>query len=141
LIARVVEHVMVEHGIARGSAPAVGESAKPATEQASASVISSPAAEIVARVFTERSAAASPGPEPASAPAGVSPAQSSANPKPASPEVQVSPFVSENDVRMAITHQHKIFIGPKTILTPSARDLGLEHEIFVETTLRPSVRS
>ncbi len=48
--------------------------------------------------------------------------------------VSVSPFVSENDVRMAITRHQKIFIGPKTILTPSARDLGTEHEVFVDTT-------
>jgi hypothetical protein len=36
-------------------------------------------------------------------------------------------------VRRAMTRSEKIFIGPKTILTPSARDLGLEHEVFVET--------
>ena len=46
-------------------------------------------------------------------------------------EIQV--FVSENDVRRAMTRSEKIFIGRKTILTPSARDLGLEHEVFVET--------
>jgi hypothetical protein len=32
-----------------------------------------------------------------------------------------------------MTRSQKIFIGPKTILTPSARDLGREHEVFVET--------
>jgi hypothetical protein len=32
-----------------------------------------------------------------------------------------------------MTCSEKIFIGPKTILTPSARDLGMEHEVFVET--------
>jgi hypothetical protein len=53
-----------------------------------------------------------------------------AHPKPA---VQISAFVSENDVRRAMTRSEKIFIGPKTILTPSARDLGLEHAVFVET--------
>jgi hypothetical protein len=49
----------------------------------------------------------------------------------------MSAFVSETDVRPAITRQEKIFIGPKTIVTPSARDLGLAHEVFVETGLRP----
>jgi hypothetical protein len=53
-----------------------------------------------------------------------------ASPK-AAIEIQV--FVSENDVRRAMTRSEKIFIGRKTILTPSARDLGLEHEVFVET--------
>jgi hypothetical protein len=50
---------------------------------------------------------------------------------PAATEIQV--FVSENDVRRAMTRSEKIFIGRKTILTPSARDLGVEHEVFVET--------
>jgi hypothetical protein len=36
-------------------------------------------------------------------------------------------------VRRAMTRSEKIFIGPKTILTPSARDLGMEHEVFIET--------
>src|SRR5229473_2526190 len=59
-------------------------------------------------------------------------------PRPLSPAVTVSPFVSETDVRQAITRQQKIFIGPKTIVTPSARDLGVAHEIFVETDLAPA---
>ncbi len=40
--------------------------------------------------------------------------------------------MSESDVRLALTRQEKIFIGPKTIVTPSARDLGVAHEVFVE---------
>ena len=44
----------------------------------------------------------------------------------------VSPvdFVSETDVRSAIEKGEKIYITPKTILTPSARDLGEEKDIF-----------
>jgi len=42
-------------------------------------------------------------------------------------------FVSENDIRVAMTKQQKIFIGPKTIVTPAARDLGDSHEILVMT--------
>ena len=41
-------------------------------------------------------------------------------------------FVSENDVRRAMTRSEKIFIGRKTILTPSARDLVWNTK-FVET--------
>jgi hypothetical protein len=47
--------------------------------------------------------------------------------------IEIQVFVSENDVRRAMTRSEKIFIGRKTILTPSARDLGLEHEVFIET--------
>ena len=39
------------------------------------------------------------------------------------------PFVSESDVRTAINHGNKIYINAKTILTPSARDLGEEKEV------------
>ena len=52
---------------------------------------------------------------------------------PAKPVVEIAPFVSENDVRRAMTRSEKIFVGPKTILTPSARDLGLEHDVFIQT--------
>jgi hypothetical protein len=39
-------------------------------------------------------------------------------------------FVSESDVRAAIDKGRKIYISASTILTPSARDLGEEKEIF-----------
>ena len=39
-------------------------------------------------------------------------------------------FVSEDDVRRAIASGDKIYISKKTILTPSARDLGDEKEVF-----------
>ena len=44
----------------------------------------------------------------------------------------VSPvdFVSETDVRSAIEKGEKIYITATTILTPSARDLGEEKDIF-----------
>lgn len=39
-------------------------------------------------------------------------------------------FVSETDVRSAIDKGIKIYINAKTILTPSARDLGEEKDVF-----------
>jgi hypothetical protein len=135
-IAQVVEHVMAAHGIARGSgAPKPVPAAK---ELPSPSAV---AAEIAGRLF------GSPGRPKGEPSVNSSAADSntakvealvpSANPPKAEtsakPVVQISPFVSENDVRRAMTRSEKIFIGPKTILTPSARDLGLEHEVFVET--------
>lgn len=42
-------------------------------------------------------------------------------------------FVCEDDVRKAIAQAKKIFIGPKTIVTPSARDLAGPHDILVLT--------
>ncbi len=39
-------------------------------------------------------------------------------------------FVCEEDVRQALQEQKKIYISKKTILTPSARDLGEANEVF-----------
>jgi acetaldehyde dehydrogenase (acetylating) len=39
-------------------------------------------------------------------------------------------FVSESDVRSAIDRGEKIYIRPKTIVTPAARDLGDEKDVF-----------
>jgi acetaldehyde dehydrogenase (acetylating) len=48
--------------------------------------------------------------------------------------VEVKPntvgFVSEDDVKSAIAKGEKIFVHPKTIITPSARDLGEANETF-----------
>lgn len=41
-------------------------------------------------------------------------------------------FVSETDVRDAIAKGKKIYITAKTILTPSARDLGNEKDVFAK---------
>lgn len=40
-------------------------------------------------------------------------------------------FVCEYDVRAAIRENRKIFIGPKTIVTPAARDLADPSDILV----------
>jgi acetaldehyde dehydrogenase (acetylating) len=41
-------------------------------------------------------------------------------------------FVSEQDVLAALKGGYKIVIGPRSIVTPLARDVGREHHIFVE---------
>ncbi len=46
-------------------------------------------------------------------------------------ELEPVPFVSEADVRTALGEGKKICINAKTILTPSARDLGDEKEVFI----------
>ncbi len=44
--------------------------------------------------------------------------------------ITAAEFVSEDDVRQAVGRGEKIYISKKTILTPSARDLGEEKEVF-----------
>ena len=52
-------------------------------------------------------------------------------PQPPAPEVVIADFVCEEDVRVALRQSRKIYIGPKTIVTPAARDLGQQHDILV----------
>ena len=155
VIARLVETVLASQGIARGSgspksvpAPAL----LPASESA-AKVSASPssiAAEIADRFFgsSAKPKASSCGSAPQDGilhaknclPEGGRSTTDASRPDggkktepPAKAAIEIQVFVSENDVRRAMTRSEKIFIGRKTILTPSARDLGLEHEVFVET--------
>jgi hypothetical protein len=53
-------------------------------------------------------------------------------------QISVVEFVSENEVRAAIAQREKIYVGPKTIITPSARDLGDAREVFVVTDIVPA---
>ncbi len=92
---------------------------------------------VMAHLGIARGAAASGGAKPAasgtdSAPAAAKPAASAAN---------VSPFVTEGDVRRAVTRGEKIFIGPKTILTPSARDVAGSENVIVMTEYIPPARA
>ena len=41
-------------------------------------------------------------------------------------------FVSEDDVRVAVKNGEKIYVTKKTIITPSAKDLGNDKEIFAK---------
>ena len=61
--------------------------------------------------------------------------------KPAAQSQGVRAFVSENDVRRAITRSEKILIGPKTIVTPSARDLASGHDGVLVMSDAPVAKS
>ena len=50
----------------------------------------------------------------------------------APPALPIADFVCEDDVRQAMRRDQKIYIGPKTIVTPSARDLGSQYGILVQ---------
>jgi hypothetical protein len=41
-------------------------------------------------------------------------------------------FVSEEDVRRALQKGEKIYVGPRTIITPAARDMGEPAEVFAK---------
>jgi acetaldehyde dehydrogenase (acetylating) len=43
-------------------------------------------------------------------------------------------FVCEEDVRQALKQNRKIVIGERSIVTPSARDLGEQHRLFIQAS-------
>lgn len=122
LIAKIVERVFTERGIPRSSAPVAESVGGP-----SASTVSS----------TPSTAEALPSTPAQAKTENPSPAvdKLTAPPKLA---VTVAAFICETDVRMAMTRGEKIFFGPKTIITPSARDYASEHDILIETDQIPS---
>jgi acetaldehyde dehydrogenase (acetylating) len=78
-----------------------------------------------------RALSGSPGGPEAPSRAGVrggDPAQA----RPTEGEGTPADFVCEDDVRDAIRSGRKVLIGEKTILTPSARDLGESQKVFVQ---------
>jgi acetaldehyde dehydrogenase (acetylating) len=88
---------------------------------------------IMAHLGIPRGAAASGAAKPATSAAISSPVGTRA----AASATNVSPFVTEGDVRRAVTRGEKIFIGPKTILTPSARDVAGSENVLVTTDYVP----
>jgi hypothetical protein len=46
-------------------------------------------------------------------------------------DLPIAEFVCEDDVRRALAANSKIRIGPKTLLTPSARELGESKGVFI----------
>lgn len=63
-----------------------------------------------------------PQPQPATEPV---PSKPAINPEPAD-------FICEDDVRAAIRAGRKLLVGEKTIITPSARDLGESQRVFIQ---------
>jgi acetaldehyde dehydrogenase (acetylating) len=77
------------------------------------------------------------GPKGAAAPPAASEQpQAAAAPAPPAPPVATAEvpaaFVCEDDVRMALKEGRQILIGERTIITPSARDLGESSRVFRE---------
>lgn len=74
---------------------------------------------------------------PVSAPVPSTPPPAEKKPEPPPPTKnnghKAAEFVCEEDVRKALAKGEKIYINAKTILTPSARDLGNEREVFAKS--------
>ncbi|MFN3326149.1 MAG: aldehyde dehydrogenase family protein, partial [Bryobacteraceae bacterium] len=120
-VVAAVERYLANHGVAT-------REGRPAPRPA-AGVASQIAASVVDRFLASRRNPAQLPPAPAaggSCAAGCTAPEPPAPQAPPAPEPQVETvdFVCENDVRMAIQQSRKIYIGPKTIVTPAARELA-----------------
>jgi hypothetical protein len=113
--------------------PACGANTGRTLETASSGSSSDVVSEIVGRVFASASTNQARTPPSSTASSGAAPASAFSSLSLSKAVPTVVPFVSESDVREALAHNEKIYIGRKTIVTPSARDLGNAHDIFVET--------
>ncbi|MBM3744318.1 MAG: aldehyde dehydrogenase family protein [Acidobacteria bacterium] len=120
-IAAAVEKYLAERGVSVAAVPA-----RPAPAAGAA-------AEVVDRFLAARRAPKPPDcstcaleTRPAAAP--VPPAQPVEPPK---PQITITDFVCEADVRAALEKGRKIYIGPKTIVTPAARELAERQEVLV----------
>lgn len=121
-IAHAVGHVMAHLGIARRAPEGQGSRADVAGSGVpTGSAAASLAAEIAESAFAGKAIAEGEVPVPRE-----------------EEKIDVSAFVSETDVRRAVNKSQKIFIGPKTIVTPSARDVAGADEVLVVTDLVPA---
>ena len=107
----------------------------PAGAQVSSPVLHEIVGGIVDRYFAKRepgqpACGCGTGPSSKSA-SGSAPHAAPANVEPPAPRVTIVDFVCEDDVRSAMAQGKKIFIGPRTIVTPSARELAAPGEILV----------
>ncbi len=128
-VVSAVERYLSSRGVGAPAPPA------PAVTQA---VVGNLAAQVVDRFLARRhqaagtTAEASTPPCGHSCPQGVQGRPAEALPVlPPPPPPPVLDFVCEEDVRTAIREARKIFIGPKTIVTPSARELASRSDILV----------
>lgn len=146
-VASAVEQYLASKGISVGSsvtsaAPSLRSAPAGAPTLATAS--STAAASVVDRFLTGRAQKpipasgcgcglpASPTVPPASCSSNATQSQSAVPlPQAESATEPAVDFVCEDDVRTAIASKRKIRLKPKAIITPSARDLGERHDVFV----------
>jgi acetaldehyde dehydrogenase (acetylating) len=113
---------------------------RPAASASSPVIDRAAIASLVDKFLSERQAQLALQQPPAPPPVVESPPAppQAATPQPPTPQTSTAPqtngkvydFVCEEDVRRAIAAKEKIRINSKTIITPAARDLGEDNEVF-----------
>ena len=135
LIEAVVERYLRRRGLLEQPSPQPTQQ-----DKLSPQAVEKIAAEIVSQFLASRrpvrepsgtcpmASAQAPTSPPTSAGSEAAPAKGEQAPE---PEIQIVDFVCEEDVRRAIAEKRKIYIGPRTIVTPAARELAARGDILV----------
>ncbi|HMX29406.1 MAG TPA: aldehyde dehydrogenase family protein, partial [Blastocatellia bacterium] len=136
-------HLMDIKRVAFETRPVTAETSAPPplpAKNLATSTVQSPAASLdrtaIAELVDKFLAARKPA-EPPPAPTPPSPPPqpvAPAPPKPATPPATPNAvdFVCEDDVKRALAKGEKIYVNAKTIITPSARDLGQSNDLFAK---------
>jgi acetaldehyde dehydrogenase (acetylating) len=132
-ITSAVERYLAQRGLGGHPAPPPVPASRPAAPAAST-------ADIVDRFLRRRGVSpAEPAAKPSCGCALPAEAPKQEPPRPPAPpaappaaEIRITDFVCEADVRAALHQGRKIFIGPKTIVTPAAREMAGTHDILVQ---------
>lgn len=103
----------------------------PSTSAPSPTINRAAIADLVDKFLSARKPVEAP-PPVATPPPAPPPPTPVKNPSPKTPKAV--DFVCEDDVKRALAKGEKIYVNAKTIITPSARDLGQANEIFVKGT-------
>jgi hypothetical protein len=124
-----VERYLAGRGI--NLQPAENSPSPASAQTVRSSVIPEVSAQVVDRFLSSRKAASNPASDSGGCPSCVAASPPAEAPQPPAPAVRIVDFVAEADVRTAIEQSKKIFIGPKTIVTPAARELADRHDTLV----------
>lgn len=123
------------------SAPLVSNQGSAQPAHTSSPVVGSPSRELIREVVEEflkkKSSSKQGGASGSEAPA-VNPVPvvrteqpgASISPPPSGPKIKPLEFVCEEDVRRAVDRREKLTVNARTIITPAARDLGEEKQVF-----------
>jgi len=126
-VTAAVERYLAQRGANPGGAPAPAPPARPAGPDVVAGAVERYLEQKAPRPSAPACGCGLKSPATAALPSPAAPAKV----EPPAPPVVIVDFVCESDVRAALAHGKKIFIGPRTIVTPSARELAAPGEILV----------
>ena len=126
-VTAAVERYLAQRGANPGGWPAAAPPARPAGPDVVAGAVERYLEQKAPRPSAPACGCGLKSPATAALPSPAAPAKV----EPPAPPVVIVDFVCESDVRAALAHGKKIFIGPRTIVTPSARELAAPGEILV----------